>query len=262
MSNLLSWGGGKVLYFLYWSLNPRILFQSIWGLYGTWKSLKVHEVVAAPALSLSRSRLYFSAEWGFVRVTLCCHDDPRDPGGCPVQRGPAGGVASPRPAAMYRAPSFLHHVPGTASPPALIAHSRSFWYFLRRNPFSSSLLSSAGQFWHQLWRQERVCDRHCSLHRAGYGPLQHGELNLEESLVVVNWSSCGSSICIRTRTHKHTNTQCWIQQWGSKPLSRDGEWMEHVSWLAKRGSCVLFNSSLPGSTSGVQTGLFEDTLQL
>lgn len=43
------------------------------------------------------------------------HDDPRHAGGCPVQCGPVGGAATARPAAMHRAASLLHHVPGTHS---------------------------------------------------------------------------------------------------------------------------------------------------
>lgn len=43
------------------------------------------------------------------------HDDPRHTGGCPVQCGPAGGAAAARPAAMHRATSLLHYVPGTHS---------------------------------------------------------------------------------------------------------------------------------------------------
>lgn len=83
------------------------------GLCRSGKSVRVLELVASSTLAFSQPHFEFFPEWGFVRVTPCCHDDPRDPGGCPVQRGPAGGVAPSRPAAMHRAPSFLHHVPGT-----------------------------------------------------------------------------------------------------------------------------------------------------
>lgn len=41
------------------------------------------------------------------------HDDSRHARGCLVQRGLAGGAAPARPAAMHRASSLLHHVPGT-----------------------------------------------------------------------------------------------------------------------------------------------------
>ncbi len=50
------------------------------------------------------------------------HSDFR---GCPLQCGPAGGAAPPGPAAVHRAPSLLHHVPGTHSrapspPPTIV----------------------------------------------------------------------------------------------------------------------------------------------
>lgn len=65
-----------------------------------------------PCLSPS---LFFS---GFSRgLNTLSHDDPRHARGCSVQRGLAGGAAPARPAAMHRASSLLHHVPGTAAPP-------------------------------------------------------------------------------------------------------------------------------------------------
>ncbi|RLW02981.1 hypothetical protein DV515_00006821, partial [Chloebia gouldiae] len=45
-------------------------------------------------------------------LNICSHDDSRHPRGCLVQRGLAGGAAPARPAAMHRASSLLHHVPG------------------------------------------------------------------------------------------------------------------------------------------------------
>lgn len=51
--------------------------------------------------------------WTAFWVIERSHDNPRDSGGCAVQRGPVGGVAAPRPAAMHRATTVLHYVPGT-----------------------------------------------------------------------------------------------------------------------------------------------------
>lgn len=68
-----------------------------------------------PLLRLSHalpSLEIISSVCGFVWVTPRYDDDPRDPGRCPVQRGPAGGAAAPGPAAMHRAAALLHHVPG------------------------------------------------------------------------------------------------------------------------------------------------------
>lgn len=82
-------------------------------------------------------------------MTPCYHDDPRDPGGCSVQRGPAGGAAPPGPAAMHRTPSILHHVPGTrlASAPAAIDRRpppprRSAIFSASLSPFSPPLLQA------------------------------------------------------------------------------------------------------------------------
>lgn len=85
-----------------WSKNP-------------WLSILSHPASVDLFLLLTLLSLPFSLtqDWGVVWVTPCYHDDPRDPGGCSVQRGPAGGAAPPGPAAMHRTPSLLHHVPGT-----------------------------------------------------------------------------------------------------------------------------------------------------
>lgn len=63
-----------------------------------WRCLKFSLVV-----------LFFSIS---VKDKRRSHDHPRHFGRCPVQRGPAGGTAPPRSAAMHRAPAILHHVPG------------------------------------------------------------------------------------------------------------------------------------------------------
>lgn len=78
-------------------------------------------------------------------MTPCYHDDPRDPGGCPVQCGPAGGAAPSGPAAMHRAPSLLHHVPGahshTLSPSSSVVFRRC--QCAPFTPFSPLLLLQA-----------------------------------------------------------------------------------------------------------------------
>lgn len=71
----------------------------------------------------------FLSDRALLWVTPCYHDDSRDPGGCPVQCGPAGGAAPPRPAAMHRAPSLLHHVPGTRSVTTAQHRPRLFTHF-------------------------------------------------------------------------------------------------------------------------------------
>lgn len=78
-------------------------------------------------------------------MTPCYHDDSRDPGGCPVQCGPAGGATPPRPAAMHRAPSLLYHVPGTRSVTTAQHHPRLFTHF-PCTPFTPSSLFPQANF--------------------------------------------------------------------------------------------------------------------
>lgn len=80
--------------------------------YFIWLKL-LHTVSVMELLCHILALSLFLSESGFVWVTPCYHDNPRDPGGCPVQCGPAGGAAPPGPAAMHRAASLLYHVPGT-----------------------------------------------------------------------------------------------------------------------------------------------------
>lgn len=67
-----------------------------------------------------------------------CHSHP---GRCPIQCGPARRAAPPWPAAIHWALHFL------------------------------CLLT--GRLWHRLQGQKCICYRQCTVHWAGYGPLQH-----------------------------------------------------------------------------------------
>lgn len=113
------------------SLTLHVFTSCNWAFYATLSHI----------LALSFS--LFLSDWGVVWVTPCCyHDDPRDPGGCPVQCGPAGGAAPPGPAAMHWTPPLLYYVPGThshtLSPPPTITQSCSAIFNIPLSRFSLS----------------------------------------------------------------------------------------------------------------------------
>ena len=93
-----------------WKWSQRMLLTSLDALEEAWTGVAWEKCVEAP--ETLRFLLLHPLS---VDNRNCSHDHPRHPGRCPVQRGPAGRAAPPWPAAMHRAPAFLHNVPGKSS---------------------------------------------------------------------------------------------------------------------------------------------------
>lgn len=93
-------------------------------------------LLPADGLSCLPTTLSFALDLA-GELNICSHDDSRHARGCLVQRGPAGGAAPARPAAMHRTSSLLHHVPGTSTPQSMGQRGLFQWLMQSTEPHSA-----------------------------------------------------------------------------------------------------------------------------